>query len=156
LIEERYTTQRGHKRRRLVAVDLDAVRSQLRDPTVIDRGDWTRFREAVTAIVGESAFEIWFAPVTLGGVDRSGALVAVAPTATRSWLVGRFGGAIAQASGRTGRPILVADEAQTQAIHAAERAQAARPPCGALTADTPESSAHRGPGRLPAPHKEVG
>jgi hypothetical protein len=156
LIEERYTTPQGRSRRRLVAVDLDAVRAQLTDPTAIDREDWTRFREAVAAIVGETTFEVWFAPLTLGGADRSGALTAVASEATRSWLVGRFASVIATASERAGRPVVIADEAQTQAIGAAGRAVTAGRPSADPPERPPRSSARHSAGRSSTSNQEVG
>ena len=132
LIEERYTTAHGRNRRRLVAVDLDAVRAELADPTTIDCDDWSQFRDAVALIVGETVFEVWFAPLTLAGVDRSGALTAVGPQATRSWFLDRFGDVIAKASERTGRLIAIADERQSQAIQASERGAAVRLTVGRL------------------------
>jgi hypothetical protein len=153
-IEERYTTPGGRSKRRLVAVDLDAIRAQLAEQTAIDREDWARFREAVAAIVGESVFGVWFAPLTLGGVDRSGALVAVGSPATRRWLVDRFASVIANASEQTGRPVVIADEAQTQALQAADPVAALGPGASGPSRRLPRSKARRARGPSSKHNKE--
>jgi hypothetical protein len=68
LVEESYRTARGRQRRRVVAVDVDAVRLQLFAPGLGDLRDWQRVRERLAEIVGQSVFDIWFDPLRLRGV----------------------------------------------------------------------------------------
>jgi len=69
LVEEAYVTERGRKRRRLVRVDLDAVRRGLGLPVLADRDAWGRIRARLRETVGESMFEIWLDPLELIAVD---------------------------------------------------------------------------------------
>jgi DnaA N-terminal domain len=120
MIEGTYTTPRGRRRRRLVAVDLDAVRTGLRAAGPADHADWERIREQLAGAVGESMFEIWLEPLDLRALDLDGALLIAAPAATRAWLRERFGRLLAGCAERIGRQVVIADEAQTQATAAGQ------------------------------------
>ncbi len=62
MIEQNFITDRGRRRRRIVPVDLDAVRRGLGIPTAEDQRDWQQIRELLRAKVGESQFDIWLEP----------------------------------------------------------------------------------------------
>ncbi len=61
LVQETYRTARGRQRRRLVAVDVDAVLAGLSAPGAVDVSDWERVRERLAALVEERLFDVWFA-----------------------------------------------------------------------------------------------
>jgi hypothetical protein len=151
IFEQNYTTPSGRRRRRQVTVDPGTVRALVGDPGPDDREDWQRFRSALAALVPESMFAVWLSEMTLGGVTGGGELLAVSPIDTRAWIAGRYGQVIADAGRDVGRVVLLADEAQTRAIHAtnALAAQQSPPPGPGLS----ESGA--GGGRVPPP-KEAG
>ena len=69
--------------------------------------------------VGESTFEIWLAPIELGAVDADGALILVAPGATREWVRSRYQRLIAGAAEQLGRVAVIADAVRSVAIAAA-------------------------------------
>jgi hypothetical protein len=117
-IEETYRTDRGRLRRRRVVVDVETICARLSSPALTDAVDWKRICERMGAIVGWSTFEIWLAALELRAVDASRALVVDAPDATRSWVRKRFGRVIAEAATEIGRAVIVADEAQSQAMRA--------------------------------------
>jgi threonine dehydrogenase-like Zn-dependent dehydrogenase len=73
-VEESYRTARGRQRRRVVAVDVDAVRLELCAPGAAELRDWQRARERIAALVGQGVFDVWFDPLRLAAVDRDGGL----------------------------------------------------------------------------------
>jgi hypothetical protein len=79
-------------------------------------------------VVGESAFEIWLAPLELLAVDLDGALVVSAPRETVGWLARRFGRILESAAERAGRRLRIADELER---HAAEALSPTTPPSAA-------------------------
>jgi DnaA N-terminal domain len=115
-VEQTFRTDRGRVRRRQVAVDVEAVRAGLTAPGGDDRGDWQTIRHVLAGAVGEDQFAIWLEPLELVAVDRDGALLVVAPAALRGWVRDRFVGVLAHAAAAAGRPVRVADDAQTLAI----------------------------------------
>ena len=141
-IEETYRTPRGRLRRRQVAVDPREACAGLVSPGGNDDRDWKRIRDLLATKVGESMFEIWLAAIELRAVDADGALIIVAPDATREWVRGRYERLIAGAAEELGRSAVIADEARSVAIAAAclspnlrsrrPLQQAARPPLGDL------------------------
>jgi hypothetical protein len=119
IIEETYRTPRGRLRRRKVAVDSREVCAGLVSPGGNDDRDWKRIRELLATKVGESMFEIWLAAIELRAVDADGALVLVAPDATREWVQGRYQRLIAGAAEQLGRVAVIADAVRSVAIAAA-------------------------------------
>ena len=116
LVEETYRTARGRNRRRLVAVDPDAVRSNLQAPAATDRRDWATARELLRERVGQSTFEIWLEPVDVIAVDKDSALVLSAPTETVGWIRGRFGRQLAACATEVGRQLRFAHAAEIAAV----------------------------------------
>jgi len=114
--EEAYVTERGRKRRRLVRVDLDAVRRGLGLPVVADRDAWGRIRARLREAVGESMFEIWLDPVELIAVEATGAFLIAAPPATCSWVRTRYGHLLSQCAEREARELRLADEPERRAF----------------------------------------
>ena len=131
LVEETYLTERGRRRRRLVAVDLAAVREGLRAAGEADLAAWEQVRAFLRETVGESTFEIWLAPLELIAVDLEGSLIVSAPAETVGWVTRRFGRTFDGAAQRTGRTLRVADELEREAaeslIPAAAAATSAAP-----------------------------
>jgi chromosomal replication initiation ATPase DnaA len=115
VVEETYVTERGRKRRRLVTVDLAAVRARLAAGSGADRTAWEQVRTLLLQTVGESTFEIWLEPLELIAVDGSGTLILSAPDATVSWLRKRFGRLLNRAAEAVGRPLRIADEVERKA-----------------------------------------
>jgi DnaA N-terminal domain len=118
-IEETYRTPRGRLRRRHVAVDPREACAGLVSPGGADDRDWKRIRELVATRVGESMFEIWLAAIELHAVDADGALILIAPDATREWVRGRYQRLIAGAAEQLGRVAVIADAVRSVAITAA-------------------------------------
>ncbi len=116
LVEEGYVTERGRKRRRLVRVDLDAVRRGLGLPVLADRETWGRIRARLREAVGESMFEIWLEPLELIAVDTTGALLIAAPPATCAWVRTRYGRLLSQCAEREARELRLADESERRAF----------------------------------------
>jgi hypothetical protein len=120
-------TERGRKRRRLVAVDLAPVRARLRTAGEADLAAWGRVR--VRAIlregVGESTFEIWLAPLELIAVDLAGTLIVSAPAETVGWVARRFGAVLGGAGQRADRSARIADKAECKAAETLAPATAA-------------------------------
>ncbi len=116
MIEQAYITDRGRRRRRLVRVDLDAVRRGLGIPTAADRRDWQRVRELLKAKVGESPFDIWLEPVELLAIDGDRKLVLAAPPATAGWTRKRFGRVLAACASSVGRQVRFADPPELSAV----------------------------------------
>jgi len=127
LVEETYLTERGRTRRRMVAVDLGAVRARLRAAGEADHATWEQSRAVLREAVGDSTFEIWLAPLELIAVDLNGALVVSAPRETVGWVARRFGRILDSAAEQAGRRLRIADELEPQAAEALSPASAARP-----------------------------
>ena len=125
LIEETYLTERGRRRRRLVAVDLGAVRERLRAAGNADLAAWEQVRALLREAVGESTFEIWLAMLQLIAVDLEGTLVVSTPPDTAGWIADRFGRVLDRASRRAGRRLRIADEVQRRAAGSLSSATAA-------------------------------
>ena len=125
LVEETYLTERGRRRRRLVAVDLGAVRERLRAAGDADLAAWEQVRALLREAVGESTFEIWLARLELVAVDLEGTLVVSTPPETAGWVADRFGRVLDGASRRAGRPLRIADEPQRMAAESLPPATAA-------------------------------
>jgi len=78
-IVEDYLTDRGRRRQRTVSVELDAIRGEFAEPTMVDRSDWGRIRSELVRIAGESTFEIWLAQLELLATDETGCLLLAYP-----------------------------------------------------------------------------
>jgi hypothetical protein len=128
LVEETYVSARGRRRRRPVAVDLGAMRARFRAAGGADHAAWKQIRAVLLDVVGESAFEIWLAPLELVAVDLQGTLVVSAPRETAGWVAGRFGRILDSAAERAGLRLRVADEVERQAAAALNSPAAAAPP----------------------------
>jgi hypothetical protein len=115
VVEETYVTERGRKRRRLVTVDLAAVRARLAAGSAADRTAWEQVRMLLLQTVSKSTFEIWLEPLELIAVDGSGTLIVSAPNATVSWTRQRFGWLLNRAAQGVGRPLRIADEVERKA-----------------------------------------
>jgi DnaA N-terminal domain len=115
LVEDTYVTERGRKRRRLVPVDLAAVRARLAAGSEADRTAWEQVRMPLLQTVGESTFEIWLERLELIAVDDRGTLIVSAPDATVSWIRQRFGRLLNRAAEAVGRPLRMADEVELKA-----------------------------------------
>ncbi len=118
MIEQNFITDRGRRRRRMVPVDLDAVRRGLGIPTAEDRSDWHRIRDLLRAKVGESQFDIWLEPVRLIAIDSNRKLVLAAPPATAGWMRERFGRVLAAFASSVGRELRFADEPERRVVGA--------------------------------------
>jgi hypothetical protein len=116
VIEEGYVTERGRNRRRLVHVDLDAVRRGLLHPSPADRGDWATVRSLLLAEAGESTFGIWLDPLELIGVDAVGTMVLTAPPELLGWVRGRWGSLISRCGERAGRKLRFAEDKERAAM----------------------------------------
>ena len=77
---------------------------------------WSRLSDELRGRVGESAFEIWLAPLELIAIDTSGALVVAAPAATWSWVRDRFGRLLTRCSQQLSRELRLADEPERKAL----------------------------------------
>jgi hypothetical protein len=121
MIEQTFITDRGRQRRRMVPVDLDAIRRGLGIPTAEDRDDWQRIRQLLEGTVGESTFAIWLEPAELIAVDGDRRLVVAVPAATASWTTERFGRLMARCADRVGRELRFASEPEVHALGGAER-----------------------------------
>ena len=115
LVEETYVTERGRKRRRVVAVDLAAVRARLAAVGAADRGAWEQIRALLLQIGGESMFEIWLDGFELIAVEGNGSLVVSAPEARVGWVRSRFGRVLDDAAQRVGRGLRIAEEVERKA-----------------------------------------
>jgi DnaA-like protein len=120
MIEQTYITDRGRRRRRMVPVDLVAVRRGLGIPTAEDRRDWQRIRDLLKAKVGESPFDIWLEPVRLIAIDSHRKLVLAVPPATAGWTRERFGRVLATCASSVGRDVRFADEPELRAVGAVQ------------------------------------
>ena len=109
----------------MVAVDLAAVRAQLRAAGETDLAAWEQVRACLRATVGESTFEIWLAPLELIAVDLEGALIVSAPPATLGWIARRFARVLDDAAQRAGRQLRVAEEVERNAAESLATAPAA-------------------------------
>jgi hypothetical protein len=118
MIEQTYITDRGRRRRRMVPVDLDAVRRGLGIPTAEDLHDWQRIRELLKAKVGESQFDIWLEPVELIAIDSDRKLVLAVPPTTAGWTRERFGRVLAACASSVSREVRFADEPERRAVGA--------------------------------------
>jgi hypothetical protein len=115
LIEQTVISERGRKRKRLVPVDLAAVRRGL-DPTGPgDRDDWQRIRGLLGDRLGEDMFEIWLGPLELIAVDKS-VLVIAAPPETVSWVRDRYGRLLSDTAEQAGRELRFAEESERLAF----------------------------------------
>ena len=108
-------TERGRKRRRLVPVNLAAVRDGLAAGSAADRTAWEQVRMLLLQSVGESTFEIWLEPLELIAVDRGGTLIVSVPEATVDWVRPRFGHFLDRAAQSVGRGLRIADEVERRA-----------------------------------------
>jgi hypothetical protein len=115
LVEETYLTERGRRRRRLVAVDLGGVRARRGAAGEADLAAWKQVRGLLREAVGESTFEIWLASLELIAVDVEGMLIVSAPAETVGWVARRFGRILDAAAQRAGRTLRVADEVERRA-----------------------------------------
>jgi hypothetical protein len=115
LVEETFVSERGRKRRRLVPVDLAAVRAGLAAGGEADRTAWEQVRALLLQTVGESTFEIWLEPLELIAVDGRGTLIISTPDATVSWIRHRFGRLLNRAAQGVGRSLRIADEVERRA-----------------------------------------
>jgi hypothetical protein len=118
MIEQTYITDRGRRRRRMVLVDLDAVRRGLGIPAAEDLHDWQRIRELLKAKVGESQFDIWLEPVELIAIDSDRKLVLAVPPTTAGWTRERFGRVLAACASFVSREVRFADEPERRAVGA--------------------------------------
>ena len=118
MIEQTFITDRGRRRRRMVPVDLDAVRRGLVIPTAEDRRDWQEIRELLKAKLSESQFDIWLEPVELIAIDSERRLVLGSPPATAAWTRERFGRVIATCASSAGREMRFADPPERCALGA--------------------------------------
>ena len=116
MIEQTFITDRGRRRRRLVPVDLDAIRRGLGVPTAEDRSDWQQIRELLRAKLGESQFDIWLEPVELIAIDSDRQLVLALPLATAGWTRERFGWVLAACASSVGREVRFADQPELCAL----------------------------------------
>ena len=108
-------TERGRKRRRVVPVNLAAVRAGLAAGSAADRTAWEQVRMLLLQSVGESTFEIWLKPLELIAVDRGGTLIVSAPEETVGWVHPRFGHFLDRAAQGVGRGLRIADEVERRA-----------------------------------------
>ena len=115
LVRRTCVTERGRERRRLVAVDLAAVRAGLRAAGEADLAAWEQVRAIARAAVGESTFEIWLERLALIAVDLERTLIVSVPTETVGWVACRFGRVLDDAAERAGRGLRVAEEAECKA-----------------------------------------
>jgi hypothetical protein len=118
MIEQTYITDRGRRRRRLVRIDLDAVRRGLGIPTAEDRRDWRRIGELLKTKVGESQFDIWLEPVELIAIDSARKLVLAVPPESAGWTRERFGRVLAACASSVTREVRFADEPERRAVGA--------------------------------------
>ena len=116
LVEETYVTERGRKRRRMVRVDVVAVRDRLATAGGGDREAWEQIRGLLLEGVGKSTFELWLARLELVAVDCDGSLVIDAPVATRGWVVKRFSRLLERCAARAGRVVRFASEHERLAL----------------------------------------
>jgi len=121
LVEQIYVTERGRRRRRMVRVDLDAIRRGLETPTAADRREWQQVRELLEQTVGETMFAIWIEPTELIAVDGDRSLVVAVPPATASWTTKRFGRLMAKCADQVGRELRFASDPEVHALGGAER-----------------------------------
>ena len=116
MIEHTFISDRGRRRRRMVPVDLDAIRRGLGIPTAEDRRDWQQVRELLRAKLGESQFEIWLDPVELIAIDRDRKLVLAAPSVTAGWTRERFGRVLVACASSVGREMRFAEKPELCAL----------------------------------------
>jgi hypothetical protein len=121
LVAETFVSERGRKRRRLVPVDLAAVRAQLATVTPPDRAAWEQVRGLLLEAVGESTFAIWLEPLELIAIDRNRVLVVSAPPQTDAWIRDRFGSLIARCAERAARELRICDERERAAVEPSAR-----------------------------------
>ena len=134
LVEQTYVTERGRRRRRVVAVDLGVVRERLRAAGKEDLAAWERVRTLLRDAVGESTFEFWLAPLELIAVDLEGTLLVSAQAETVGWVARRFGRILDGAAHGAGRRLRVADEVERKAAEPLAAAAAGSAP-GGVSAD---------------------
>jgi hypothetical protein len=106
-------------------VDLGAVRARLRAAGGADRAAWEQIRAVLLDVVGESAFEIWLAPLELLAVDLQDTLVVSARPETVGWIARRFGRILDTAAERAELRLRVAHELERQAAEALSSTTAA-------------------------------
>jgi len=116
IIEQTYITDRGRQRRRMVRIDLEAIRRGLGMPTAEDRSDWRRIRELLEERVGESMFAVWLEPIGLIAINRDRLFVLVAPATTTAWTSKRFGPLLEGCAARVGRGVRFAEEPERHAF----------------------------------------
>jgi hypothetical protein len=84
---EEYVSDRGRRRRRLVAADP----AEISRPTDRDQADWLQVRQALRSALGEEMFEVWLVNYTLRAVSAvDGALLIDGPVQTRPWVRSRY------------------------------------------------------------------
>jgi hypothetical protein len=116
MIEQTFISDRGRKRRRLVPVDLGAIRRGLAVPTAADRRDWEQIRGVLRDKLGESRFEIWLGRVELIAIDSDRRLVLAVPAATAGWMRERFGRLLMTSSSSVDREMRFADPPELCAL----------------------------------------
>ena len=116
VLEENYVTERGRNRRRLLRVDLAAVRSQFRAAGPEDRAAWAQIRELLLEAVGESTFAIWLDRLQLVAVDPDATLVIAVPEPIGGWVRARFARVLASAADRARRAVRFATEVEHKAF----------------------------------------
>jgi len=117
-IVEDYLTDRGRRRQRTVSVELDAIRGEFAEPTMVDRSDWGRIRSELVRIAGESTFEIWLAQLELLASDQTGCLLLAYLLETCSWLTTRYGGLLERTGQSVGRELRLATDRELQLLSA--------------------------------------
>jgi hypothetical protein len=83
-VEESYVTERGRERKRLVPVDIDAVRQELSAPNAAQRELWLQVRAVMLNRAGGSVFEVWLSAIELVAVDREGCSCSLVPRRRRA------------------------------------------------------------------------
>jgi hypothetical protein len=116
MIEQTFISDRGRKRRRLVPVDLGAIRRGLAVPTAADRRDWEQIRGVLRDKLGESRFEIWLGRVELIAIDSDRRLVLAVPAATAGWMRERFGRVLMTSASSVHREMRFADQPELCAL----------------------------------------
>jgi hypothetical protein len=86
-VSEEYVSDRGRRRRRVVAADP----AEISRPTERDQADWLTVRQALRSALGEEMFEVWLVNYTLQAVSAGdGALLIDGPVQTRPWVRSRY------------------------------------------------------------------
>ncbi len=154
VVEETYVTERGRRRKRLVTVDLEAVRARLAAVEAADRAAWDQVRMLLLEAVGKGTFEIWLARLELIAVDYDRRLVIAAPEVTSAWVRERFGPLLERCAARAGRAVRFAEQYECAAVNrrpagpAAPGEEGHRELAVAATALGTQSAASMSQGRL--------